>query len=154
MLIFLLRHGQAESHAASDRVRALTERGREDNAATAMQLLPRQPEIAQGMVSPYLRARQTADDIEAFYKGLQFSESEKLIPDADLDELVTLLSGFDCDSLLLVGHNPLISRLMSYLVEGEHSAGRYLDTSQLVCIDTPVVAPGCGVIKYSLSPSR
>lgn len=158
MLILLLRHGQAENHAASDQARPLTERGREDNQATASQLVPRQPDITAAMVSPYLRARQTADDIAAFYPGLDFLETEALVPEASLDALVALLSetgsSGDHESLLLVGHNPLISRLMSWLVEGEHSAGRYLDTSQLVCIETPVVAPACGVIKYSLTPAR
>ena len=58
MKLWVLRHGEAESHAPSDAQRNLTERGREEVLHSAAHLIG-QP-ISAIIASPYVRAQQTA----------------------------------------------------------------------------------------------
>lgn len=85
-------------------------------------------------------------------KAEVWSTARALLPDADVSQALDLLEACRADSVLVVSHNPLVSRLLSLLVQGSSNADRYLDTSQLVCVETDLPAPGCGVIQYELLP--
>lgn len=151
MQIFLLRHGEAEGQALSDAQRRLTSRGHSDNRNTAKQWLELSPHIERTLVSPLLRAQQTFADFQAVMPGLSLETSDRLLPESSVQGLLEYLAAQTEDSnLLLIGHNPLLSRLSALLCEGSSYTDRYLDTSQLVCIETEVVATGFGVLKYSL----
>ncbi len=152
MRILLLRHGDAEAEADSDALRNLSSRGKADVWNVARQLASRQDELQTMLVSPYLRARQTAEQVANVVSINSIKESDKLIPEADSRQALALLEQAAGDSLLVVSHNPLVSRLLSLLVAGSPGADRYLDTSQLVCVETELIAPGCGRILYELLP--
>jgi len=145
--------------AATDRERELTDRGRLDNLGVARQFANkhpgRGPEIDLALCSPYLRARQTADDLQSVLGQLRFNETDSLVPDSDVRKLLSLLDDLaettNVNSVLLVGHNPLFSDLFSLLVDGEVNS-RQLGTSNLVCLESKVVAPGFADMHYMLVP--
>lgn len=156
MNIFICRHGQAESYAASDRERSLTEQGRIDNLKLARLFAEQKPEIDLALCSPYLRAQQTAEDLQSILGSLRFSESESLVPESDVQKLLSLLDDLaetsNVESVLLVGHNPLFSDLLSLLVDGEMNQ-RQMGTSNLASLTCKYVAPGFGELQYLLTPS-
>lgn len=145
--------------AATDRERELTERGRLDNLGVARQFANKHPgqgpEIDLALCSPYLRARQTADDLQSVLGQLRFNETDSLVPDSDVRKLLSLLDDLaettNVNSVLLVGHNPLFSELFSLLVDGEVNS-RQMGTSNLVCLESRVVAPGFADMRYMLVP--
>ena len=159
MRIYLHRHGEAGMQAASDRERELTERGRLDNLGVAKQFIEKYPgkgpEIDLALCSPYLRARQTAEDLQSVVGQLRFNETDSLVPESDVLKLLSLLDDLaettNVNSVLLVGHNPLFSDLFSLLVDGE-SNRRQIGTSNLVCLESKVVAPGFANMSYMLVP--
>ena len=156
MDIFICRHGQAESYAASDRERSLTEQGRIDNLKLARLFAEQKPEIDLALCSPYLRAQQTAADLQSILGSLRFSESESLVPESDVQKLLSLLDDLaetsNVESVLLVGHNPLFSDLLSLLVDGGMNQ-RQMGTSNLASLTCKYVAPGFGELQYLLTPS-
>ncbi len=145
--------------AASDRERELTERGRIENLLVAKQFASKHPdpgpEIDLALCSPYIRARQTADDLQSVLGQLRFNETDSLTPDSDVQKLLSLLDDLaestNVNSVLLVGHNPLFSDLFSLLVDGEMNR-RQMGTSNLVCLESKVVAPGFADMRYMLVP--
>lgn len=59
-------------------------------------------------------------------------------------------------SLMLIGHNPLLSDLVGLLIDG-HDAGqigrdRYLGTSNIVCLQLEVIAAGCAELEHWFKP--
>ncbi|GAB5498166.1 MAG: phosphohistidine phosphatase SixA [Pseudohongiellaceae bacterium] len=152
MLCYLLRHGEAESDASNDRLRALTPRGRADNQAVVEDWQARDAAPGKILASPLLRAMQTAEQVAQHFAISSITQTELLTPDADLPTLMALLEQHLDEQPLLVGHNPLLSRLLTQLAGDEPTSHLHLDTSQLVCLDTEVVATSCAVIKYQLTP--
>lgn len=148
--LYLVRHGEAESAAASDSERSLTEVGSQQNRQVAEQFAARQAAIDLALVSPLRRARETAADLEAVLGDLNFQESRLIIPDAEPVQLIEFIADQQIESALLVGHNPLLSRLLSLLLEGDLHSGPGLATSDLVAVSMDVMAPACGELNYIL----
>jgi phosphohistidine phosphatase len=127
MELYLLRHGVAVQRGTpgykNDRLRPLTPDGRRRLAAVALGLRRLGVSVDVIFSSPLARARDTAELI-ADRLGLDrhVTTSPLLAPDADtgrlLAEVETMLSRTSA-SVLLVGHEPDLSRLASVLVFGE-----------------------------------
>ena len=150
-----MRHGRAESYAASDSQRRITEQGHLENRQTAAQLLARSPVFDQVLCSPYLRAKESFSDLKQLFPALNCEMSDDLTPDSSVHALLSRLERLQesgAKSLLLVGHNPLLSDLICLLVEGQVPGRYHLDTSVLACINVQFLAPGCGEIEYLLTP--
>lgn len=172
MRLYMMRHGEAESGMDDDSSRALTPRGQSQNRVVAEQWRARLGQTPIGFCSPYLRAQQTAQDMQSQIPGLEFSTVEWLQPSTAvaslLNELSTIVEqgagkglaervGKEAANvagagILLVGHNPLLSEAWNLLLEGEGRPRFGLSTSHLVCIDTPVFAPACGSFVYTVTP--
>ncbi len=125
MNLYILRHGIAVEHGApgyaKDADRPLTPEGERKHAqiAEAMEALGLSFDVI--FSSPYVRARQTAEIIaEALdvRKKLEFSNS--LACGGDTKELVDYLKRLQPtpENVLLVGHEPYLSGLVSRLVGG------------------------------------
>ena len=77
--------------------------------------------------SPYLRARQTAEIVAAALKARrQLELSDSLTPGGSTKKLVDLVNSLKPapESVLLVGHEPYLSGLISLLVSGKESLRR------------------------------
>lgn len=127
MDLYLLRHGVAVRRGtpgyANDRNRPLTPEGRRRLASIAAGMRRLGLEFDAIFSSPYVRARETA---EVVARGLgmerHVTTSPLLAPDADRSrlwsEIETMLKRASA-RVLLVGHEPDLSRLASSLVFGD-----------------------------------
>lgn len=117
MVIYLVRHGEARS-AADDPRRPLSDRGREEVDKIARAVAKKEPKVAKILHSGKVRARETAEILARYLsppsgmcetKGLE-PEDDPLLAKAELESAKA--------SLMLVGHLPHLSRLVSLLVTG------------------------------------
>ncbi len=152
MLIYLLRHGQAEQRAVSDAARELTAEGVAQTHTVVQQFAARKPRIDRALMSPLRRAQQTAALVTKVLPALTFAVEPDLQPETDVITLCHKIESMDAHEVLLVGHNPLLTNLLAWLVDGSVRATRPVGTSQLYCIDMDFFAPGCGEILYTLEP--
>lgn len=121
MLLYMLRHAEAEALSPSglDADRALTEAGARRMKAVARAISRMEPGFDAVLVSPLLRARQTAEPVVAAcrYRG-EVRVTESLLPGADPASLLEELEEGGGKSVLVVGHEPHLGRLFGKLVSG------------------------------------
>lgn len=130
MILYLLRHGEAEPYGhTSDESRALVPAGVRAVAQVGEAL----ESVDAVYCSPYLRARQTADRVLHKTGQSTYKLSKKLTPDRSVSELLEWLGTLGHERLLLVGHNPLLSALANQ-VAGQPSAVA-LAPASLACLD-------------------
>src|SRR5215471_9197640 len=125
MEIYLLRHGLAVERGAqdynSDAERPLTDEGERKLRDIALAMRKMELEFDLILSSPYTRARQTAEIVADGLKARkQLEYSDALTPDGSMRELIEFLNRRKPkpDSILLVGHEPYLSGLVSLLVSG------------------------------------
>ena len=128
MRLWILRHGQAQAHAATDAERPLTAHGREQVLASAAQLLG-QP-IDGIVASPYVRAQQTADLVR---EALGFTGDVRTVSwlTPDTNPLKALKQLDSAENLLLVSHQPLVGSLIGLLQHGHLRDPQAMDTASL-----------------------
>ncbi|MDX1504491.1 MAG: phosphohistidine phosphatase SixA [Spongiibacter sp.] len=146
MEIVLLRHGAASWDAPTDMERELTERGRAEVEAASQWLTEGDWRPDELWVSPYRRAQQTAEIVNAQWQCPQRSKAS-LTPDNPVADLDPLLATFRGERLLLVGHNPLLSNAIAHW-EGERASYWGLQTASMARIDADVPARGCGTLVW------
>ena len=128
MKLWVLRHGEAESHAPSDAQRNLTERGREEVLHSAAHLIG-QP-ISAIIASPYARAQQTAQLVrEALGFVPEIRTVSWLTPDGNPLQVLEKLD--TDDNVLLVSHQPLVGNLISFLQHGHQRQPQPMHTASL-----------------------
>src|SRR5215470_2648556 len=111
MEIYILRHGIAVERGtrgyAKDGDRPLTKEGEEK-----MHL-----QIDLILSSPFVRAKQTAE-IVAEALGEQVTYTDLLKPDSNSKELIAEINDEKPQRVMLVGHEPDLSQLVSLLISG------------------------------------
>ena len=128
MKLWILRHGEAESHASSDAQRNLTERGREEVLHSAAHLIG-QP-ISAIIASPYVRAQQTAQLVrEALGFVPEIRTVSWLTPDGNPLQVLEKLD--TDDNVLLVSHQPLVGSLISFMQHGHQRQPQPMYTASL-----------------------
>lgn len=152
MLVYLLRHGIAENRAASDAVRELTREGLLQTQAVVEKFKQHAPQLDMAIVSPYVRARQTASCVQSAFPDLQFDVDSRIKPSGDVIAVMDAIEGFGVQQLLLVGHNPLLSNLLTHLVDRLPQVNSYMRNSMLVCVSMDIVASGCGELVFTIEP--
>lgn len=117
MEVYLIQHGEAKSEA-EDPLRALTDKGKEEVLSSAGQFKAMGLKVSKVFHSGKLRAKQTAT---LFAKELGIKEVKEikgLAPLDDPNEAKRLIEESK-EPLMIVGHLPHLSRLVSSLVIGE-----------------------------------
>jgi phosphohistidine phosphatase len=108
--------------------------------------------------SPYLRARQTAEIIaEALKARKKLELSDNLTPGGSAKKLVDLLNHLrpSPESVLLVGHEPYLSTLISLLVAGDASLAMVMKKGGLCKLSVESLAPGrCATLEWLLTPKQ
>ena len=130
MNLYFMRHGIAlpsdDLSAGADRDRPLSPKGmkRLSKAAKGMSRLGISFDVL--LTSPLARARQTADIVAgAMDSEAPVEELSSLAPESSLEQLMLDLNRYqDRGDLLLVGHEPSLSHVLSHLLGGK--AGRSL----------------------------
>lgn len=147
MKIVILRHGEASFTAASDRERELTPRGREQTLAAGRCLVELGLSFDAVWVSPYIRTRQTADEVlKAFPLSLSADQRETqplLTPDNSPQSVVDAIATSGLDSLLLISHQPLVSSLAGLLTQSRAGYGPPMSPASMALIEAEHVLVGC-----------
>ncbi|HVP94805.1 MAG TPA: phosphohistidine phosphatase SixA [Methanoregulaceae archaeon] len=160
MDVYILRHGKAGQHVPgeNDSLRALTEKGREEIKGISEWMVSREIFFDIIATSPLLRATETAKIV-----------AEGLGQEKNLETWSSLTIGGDpgtiCrriadkseeSSLLLVGHEPALSSLISLIISGDTGAGILLAKGGLARIRN-VTNNGVGVrgeLHWLLTPKQ
>jgi len=125
--IFVLRHGEAGSHAtmpSKDLERPLTESGREDIELVAVSLHKLRVGFDKIATSPLKRAKETAEIVAKVYEesSPKLEIWEELRPEGNKQETLQRLSRLKQDSdILLVGHEPYLSSMIGEIISGSSS---------------------------------
>jgi phosphohistidine phosphatase len=121
MEIYILRHGIAVERGTkgykNDSDRPLTKEGAEKMEQIAKTLLAMEVQFDLILSSPYVRAQQTAQIVGAEL-GEEVTFTDFLIPGANGLELIGEINDEKPQRVLLVGHEPDLSELISVLVTG------------------------------------
>ena len=162
MNLYILRHGIAVDPGspgyAKDADRPLTPEGERKlgQITKAMEAL----ELTFDLIlsSPYLRARQTAEIVaEALKARKRLDFSETLTPGGSTKKLVELLDRLEPppESVLLVGHEPYLSGLISLLVAGHEGFAVVLKKGGLCKLSTESLKHGrCAALEWLLTPKQ
>jgi len=156
MEIYILRHGIAEEAkpGGRDSDRRLTAAGK-DKLRTVLRLARQggvKPELI--LTSPYLRAVETADiAAEEFGYKSKVLTTDALLPESEPDLVWEEIRVHrDATSVLLAGHEPLLSHLAAYLL-GAPSLQVDMKKGALMRIDVEQFGPAPrGVLRWMLVP--
>lgn len=123
MHLWLLRHGDAlRPPGSTDADRPLSPLGRTQARRIGSFLSRAQHHPAVILTSPFKRAVQTATIVSASCGGSRPEPTEALLSGAAQYDLLHLLHSRKEQSLLLVGHEPLMSSFTSMLIAGHASS--------------------------------
>lgn len=116
MELILWRHADAE-YSYPDLERPLSEKGHKQARRMAKFLLPKLPERVLILVSPALRAQQTAAAL-----GIAFITESHIAPDATADSVLHAADWPNGDGcVLIVGHQPTLGRVAARVLFGGES---------------------------------
>ena len=125
MNLYIVRHAIAVERGTpgyeDDSARPLTENGRKKMKKIARGLNRLGIELDVILTSPYVRARDTAKILaERFDRMDQVFFSDNLIPPGNFEALVfEIHEKYDLANVALVGHEPMLSSLISWLTTGD-----------------------------------
>lgn len=160
--LFILRHGIAVEHGApgfaSDDDRPLTPKGKRQmhKITAAMRVMKLRFDLI--LSSPLVRARQTAEIVATdlkLKKRLDFADALK--PGGDVKQLVKRINELDStpENVVLVGHEPYLSELISRFVTGRTDAHLALKKGGLVKLETEKLRAGkCATLAWLLTPAQ
>ena len=124
MLLLLWRHGPAGDatewarSGQDDATRPLTPEGRVKTRRAAKGLSTLIESLDVVAMSPLTRARETARFAAARFPKARRAVRAELLPSADPRRAARWLAGLDAKTVLLVGHEPQLSRLGALLLTG------------------------------------
>ena len=162
MNLYILRHGIAVEPGTpgyeKDADRPLTPEGEHKllQIAKAMDALDLSFDVI--LSSPYVRARQTAEIVAKALKARKALElSDSLTPDSNPKKLVNLLTRLQPlpEKVLLVGHEPFLSGLISLLVFGQVTLAVVMKKGGLCKLSTGALKTGrCASLEWLLTPKQ
>ena len=162
MDLYILRHGIAVEPGTpgyeDDADRPLTPEGQRKlgQIADAMEALDLS--FDRIISSPYVRARGTAEIVaEALGADKTLELSDTLTPGGSFKRLVELLNRLEPSpkSVLLVGHEPYLSGLISLLVSGKETFGVVMKKGGLCKLTTESLKHGrCAALQWLVTPKQ
>ncbi len=155
MELYLMRHGIAadrESWRGSDADRPLTERGsrRVEEVAKALGIFV--DRFDRIVTSPYLRARETAEIVAALRGGGRETELDGTLAFEDPAPLLQRLDDSDDERVLLVGHEPCLSSLVSRLVTGRDTFAFRMKKAAVAKLVTASLTRSAAELEWLLPP--
>jgi phosphohistidine phosphatase len=154
MILCFLRHGAADPpESRPDEARRLTPEGRDElgRAAPLLRRLDLRPEIV--LTSPRDRAVETARILQAGGLGGELITDQRLAPGMDWRELIAALGDHaQSERLLLVGHEPDLSRAVATLTGGNRVRLREAGLCRVELPPGSQVREGAGVLTLLLDP--
>lgn len=148
MLLYLLRHADAEANAESDSARRLTEKGREQARRVARFLEAHESHLSLVLASPLRRAHETAQAVaDQMRADLLIAPwlASGMRAETALEELRAFRSQ---TSVLIVGHEPDFSQLAATLLGLPSNHQFHVRKASLALIDLPVLRGGAGSLEF------
>jgi phosphohistidine phosphatase len=159
MNVYILRHGIAVEHGAAgykdDDERPLTSKGERKIKAIAKAMKDLGISFDIILSSPLVRARQTAEIIAQALKAKERLELiEALAPQESAKPLIEfLIEQGAVKDVLLVGHEPFLSRLISLLISGSSGASVLLKKGGFCKLSSDGLKHGrCATLEWLLTP--
>jgi phosphohistidine phosphatase len=161
MKLLLIRHAIAEERedfartGRDDRQRPLTDEGRKKMKQNARGLKALVPGIDLLATSPLTRAAQTAAVVDSVYGDLEEVEIEELAPEASPEDFLRWLRQQKAETVAVVGHEPSISLILSWLLTGNERRLFSFRKGGAVLLEFPdEPAPGTATLLWALTPSQ
>jgi len=158
MEIYILRHAIAVERGTpgykKDSDRPLTKEGEAKMRQIAEAMLGMELKFDLILSSPYVRAEQTAQIVA---NGLdeEVTFTDFLAPDGSALELIAEINDEKPQRVLLVGHEPDLSRLISVLVTGGSDAAIELKKGGLCKLTSEKLKFGqCAMLNWLLTPKQ
>ena len=144
MIIFVMRHGEAEPYKRDDQSRHLTRFGltQSEHASKWMsKQLNEDTELKQSdltLVSPHVRTIETLEAVEQFRQSRNKVQTSAVSPDGNAKQAHDLIDGEllqdnDINSLLIISHMPLVSLLSDAICHGFNA--RVFGTADVLMIN-------------------
>jgi phosphohistidine phosphatase len=147
MDVYILRHGKAEDAGpgTSDADRRLTKKGREEIVAAGRWIALQNLRFDLIAASPLIRAQETAAIIaESLGEKNRLVTWKVLAPGGNTDTVCRMIGKQgQLHSILLVGHEPLLSALISRIIAGDENAAIAMTKGSLAKIRefSPMIPP-------------
>ncbi len=161
MNLYILRHGIAVEHGAAgyenDDERPLTGKGERKMWIIADAIKAMEISFDLLFSSPLVRARQTAEIVADALKCRKRLElTDTLAPRDSAKPLIQFLREQGAaDDLLLVGHEPFLSRLIALLISGNSETSVLLKKGGLSKLSTQDLRHGkCATLEWLLTPKQ
>ena len=161
MRLLIIRHAIAEDRdefartGKDDRLRPLTDDGRKKMKQAARGLKTLVPEIDLLATSPLTRAAQTGAVVDTVYGGLREVEIAELAPEASPIELLSWLRKQTGETVALVGHEPSISLVVSWLLTGTEKRLFSFRKGGACLLEFPgEVGAGTASLLWALTPAQ
>jgi phosphohistidine phosphatase len=162
MRLYLLRHAIADDRDAEkypdDGQRPLTEAGTKKMIKIAQVLSKMDLKIDLILSSPLVRTRETA---EIAREHLRLEKDclvlvDQLAPLGDPGQLITeIQTKYLHESLLLVGHEPDLSNLISLLLSGDTTLSVTMKKGGICCLSiNQLVAGKCAILEWLINPGQ
>jgi phosphohistidine phosphatase len=158
MEIYILRHGIAVERGTpgfkKDGDRPLTKEGEEKMGQIAETMLAMDLKFDLILSSPFVRAKRTAEIVaEALDEEITFSNL--LEPDSNALELIREINDEKPQRVLLVGHEPDLSRLISVLISGDSDGAIEIKKGGLCKLTVDRLTFGqCATLNWLLTPKQ
>ena len=165
MNLYILRHGIASAPGEDglpknlpDAERPLSVKGKQRLWGATGAMRKMEVVLDTVMSSPLLRARQTAQIVtEAMELRRALVLTDNLAPEGSTKALVEQINeiGPRAKSILLVGHEPYLSRLIALLVAGDADAEFDLKKGGLAKLEIAKLKHGrCAMLEWLLTPKQ
>lgn len=156
MELFILRHGHAVAEAPKDSLRELSPDGRIEVQTNIERNKEKLGNINALVVSPYLRAQQTAEIVRNILGDIPKVDSSLFTPGGNPKKAIEALHEMyndECQSIMVVGHQPLLGILLDDLCGAEPGKFR-MGTASLAAIDSDVMLSGLCYLRWLEHVSR
>lgn len=159
MELYVLRHGLAEeqSHSGKDRDRVLTAEGIKKTRTSGKALRKMELQFDLVLASPFVRAWQTAEIVvEECGCGKALQRCDALSSGAPMSGVLEEITraAAKCNSVMIVGHEPDLSKLISVLLSGSPGLAITMKKGGLAKLMLAVGEPGTARLEWLLSPKH
>ncbi len=154
MNLYFLRHGQALDGAQyQDNERPLSNHGLQQAAAVGCFFREQGIRFDHVLCSPLLRARQTVEALQREAGALPIQTTDLLTSSSDPRLILLELRTLDRENVLLVGHEPHLSKTVSLLLGLDDRSRVEMKSCSLACVATAGAPnPGGGILRWLIPP--